>query len=408
MNSAAVTASTAADRLDGYETPDQDSQSSGGPIRSQRSPRCPGAPYRARPAPQARWEPRTDLDVMRPVQATTPQQRRNTKSTCWMGVHNNPDESDTGYLTTHVAHMKGRGLRFFMYAREHWTAEERAEGLTPHVHYLLVTEPNSALRFDELQRTYPGVHWMMKYTKASVAQCVKYMEKEGDFVKEGTEPADRRDGVRGQQGRRTDLAVVAAAALEHGMDYVVQNHPAAYVQYNQGLTRLLQRQAPRRSSAPLVVVLWGGTGTGKSFRAREELKAWGHDEDDIYVWHPQQGTWFDGYEGQQAVILEEFRGQLPFGMLLSMLDKYCCRVQHKGSSGQFTARRIYITSPVDIDQWYPELNERVEGSLAQLKRRINRVHHLAIRHVEPESDEPLYPPGFAPGDGAAAPPSSPR
>ena len=424
MNSAAVTFASQGDRLDGFETPppgfgqdSDDEQTSGGPVRrrpTRAAGRSFGTPHPRRggartPLP----EPTQDADIMRPVVVETDQQRRNTKHEVWMGIHNNPVETgEQTYMETHVKHMReDHNLKFFMYARESWTTEARAAGKTPHVHYLLVTQKDHPLRFMTLQRKYPGVHWMMKYEKSSVAKCAIYLEKEGDFFKEGEEPRDSGAGVRGAQGRRTDLNVIASAALEHGMDYVVENHPGAYVQYNQGLTRLLQRQAPKRKGKPLVVLLWGGTGTGKSHRAREELMAWGHKEEDIYVWHPQQGSWFDGYEGQEAVIMEEFRGQLPFGMLLSLLDKYCCRVQLKGSTGQFAAKRIYITSPVDMDQWYPDLNERFEGSIAQLKRRVSRAEHMAVRHRDEDDAEPLYPPGWGPGGVQVVPetpPSSPR
>lgn len=152
-----------------------------------------------------------------------------------------------------------------------------------------------------------------------------------------------------------------------------------FVRHFRGFEALQSRLAKRRKTVPRVVVLHGPTGTGKSHTARAELEEAGYGEDQLYIWHPQQASWFDGYEGQPAVIFEEFRGQLPFGALLSLLDKYDCRVQRKGSSTQFAAEVIYITSPVKPSEWYENLTT-VEGRLDQLERRITSTRALMVRH----------------------------
>jgi len=150
---------------------------------------------------------------------------------------------------------------------------------------------------------------------------------------------------------------------------------------------LQARLCKRRKAQPDVIVLHGPTGTGKSHTARQELEDL-YGEDDVYVWHPQQGKWFDGYEGQSGVIFEEFRGQLPFGFMLSILDKYDCRVERKGSTTQFAAKTIYITSPKPPVEWYETLATN-DGQLNQLTRRITTTRHLLIRHREYDTTNPL-------------------
>ena len=140
---------------------------------------------------------------------------------------------------------------------------------------------------------------------------------------------------------------------------MAQQHPTVFVKMHRGLEALQHRIEGKRNSEPTVTVLYGDTGTGKSRRARELCP------DDVYIWHPQQASWFDGYEGQKNVIFEEYRGQLPFGFLLSLLDRYDCRVQYKGGSAQFRATNIIITSPVAPRDWYPSLADN-EGRLEQL------------------------------------------
>lgn len=93
------------------------------------------------------------------------------------------------------------------------------------------------------------------------------------------------------------------------------------------------------------------------------------------------GQWFDGYDAETDVIFEEFNGQIPFRQFLRLLDKYPCQVQTKGGSKYWVARRIWITSSVHPSQWYATLEEKSEGSLAQLMRRLTDIRNLLIRHT---------------------------
>ena len=86
---------------------------------------------------------------------------------------------------------------------------------------------------------------------------------------------------------------------------------------------------------------------------------------------PSRGHWFDGYTGQNNVIFEEFRGQLPLGMLLTILDRYECPLQFKGGTTEFCALNIIFTSPCHPRQWYEKLED--EDTWAQLKRRLNFI-----------------------------------
>ena len=95
---------------------------------------------------------------------------------------------------------------------------------------------------------------------------------------------------------------------------------------------------------------------------------------DPWIWTPQRGQWFDGYEGQEDIIFEEYRGQLPYGMLLTLLDRYECPVQYKGGSIEFAPKRIVITSPMPPREWYDLCGPH--DKIDQLLRRITSVTHV--------------------------------
>uniref|UniRef100_A0A345MQF6 Replication-associated protein n=1 Tax=Cressdnaviricota sp. TaxID=2748378 RepID=A0A345MQF6_9VIRU len=117
-----------------------------------------------------------------------------------------------------------------------------------------------------------------------------------------------------------------------------------------------------------VFVFWGPTGTGKSRRA------WDEGGVDSYPKDPRSKFW-DGYGDQQNVIMDEFRGMMKLTIggidiahLLRWFDRYPCRVEVKGSSRPLVATKIWITSNLNPEMWYPELDYSTQQALI---RRLN-------------------------------------
>lgn len=103
-------------------------------------------------------------------------------------------------------------------------------------------------------------------------------------------------------------------------------------------------------------VYWGATGTGKSRRAWEEASM------DAYPKDPRTKFW-DGYTGQESVIIDEFRGGIDISHLLRWLDRYPTIVEIKGSSTVLKAKTIWITSNKDPREWYPDIDEETKKAL---------------------------------------------
>jgi len=115
-----------------------------------------------------------------------------------------------------------------------------------------------------------------------------------------------------------------------------------------------------------VYVFWGATGTGKSRRAWDEASFSAYPKD------PNSKFW-DGYRGQECVVIDEFRGAISISHMLRWLDRYPTIVEVKGSSCVLACKRVWITSNLSPDMWYPDLDE--ETRLA-LRRRFTQVIHF--------------------------------
>lgn len=113
-----------------------------------------------------------------------------------------------------------------------------------------------------------------------------------------------------------------------------------------------------------VQVIWGNTGLGKS------RKAWAEAGMDAYPKTPTTKFW-DGYQGQFHVVIDEFTGQIEITHLLRWLDRYPVLVETKGSGTVLRASKIWITSNLSPEEWYLTA-PRVQ--MDALLRRLNVIH----------------------------------
>lgn len=112
-----------------------------------------------------------------------------------------------------------------------------------------------------------------------------------------------------------------------------------------------------------VFVFCGPPGTGKSRRAWDEAGL------DAYPKDPTSKFW-DSYQGEEHVVIDEFRGGVDVSDLFRWLDRYPVRVQIKGSACVLRATKIWITSNLHPRHWYPTMDPFTLGAL---ERRINIV-----------------------------------
>lgn len=242
--------------------------------------------------------------------------------------------------------------------------EGKEEGKTPHIQGYVYFKDNKT--FSALKKYMPRAHIEVRSKDSTPEAAIKYCKKEGDYDEDGEPP---------KQGKRTDIDEVSEMIKEgKKIRDVALEHPNTYIKFHKGIQALrnIILSISKRTEKPEVIVYYGDTGTGKSHNAFEFT-----DPDDRYVWGPENDKWFDGYDGEKSLILEEYRGQLPFSMLLRLLDKYEMRLQIKGGFVNLCATKIIITSPVHPKKWYKHLDGN-EGKINQLMRRLDKIFFCTI------------------------------
>lgn len=117
-----------------------------------------------------------------------------------------------------------------------------------------------------------------------------------------------------------------------------------------------------------VNVYWGHTGMGKTRRVY-------YEHPDVYKVDPAAILWWDGYVGQDVVLIDDFDGWIPIGNMLNILDGYPLRLPVKGGFCYAAWQTVFITANTSPEEWYHERPLR-QGHLNALLRRLTNVVHI--------------------------------
>lgn len=226
------------------------------------------------------------------------------------------------------------------------------------------------------------------------------------------------------QGRRTDLVEAGNFLKEGGsLRQLALDFTGTYVHNSRGLTSLkFQVDAVRgKQDRDLeVMVFTGPTGSGKTHAALQYCRAQGDGNDWFLLSHEGSGTmWFDGYEGESILVLDEFRGSwCKYSWLLRVLDKYPLRLPIKGGHTWALWTKVIITTTHPWQTWYDvadtatgELQRRLHWLVSfEDRREVSRVAIPAPALVPPAAAPPppagRGEPGVVPGsevEGSIAP-----
>ena len=174
-----------------------------------------------------------------------------------------------------------------------------------------------------------------------------------------------------RQGARTDLEMLYEMVKDGKSNYeIMEDHPDF-------LTRLTDIERVRQTIRAeefrttfrhmSIAYLWGPTGSGKT---RSVMESNGYEN--VYrvteYEHP-----FDGYAGQEVLVLDEFRSQLKISEILNLLDGYPLELRCRYTNKIACFDRVFIISNVDLLDQYPVIKVDQPATWAAFLRRIHKV-----------------------------------
>lgn len=233
--------------------------------------------------------------------------------------------------------------------------KEVGEQGTPHLQGYV--EWNGSKRLSTLKKINGRIHWENR--KGTAKQAADYCKKENNFFEKGELSI---------QGKRTDLQIVGEKVINKiPIREIAQEHPDVFIKYHKGIQRLKEVLYTDRTECPEVHWRWGASGTGKTRFCIER-------HPNHYI---KDGTiWWDGYEQQEAIIIDDFDGRWNYRDLLRLLDRYKYQGQTKGGYIKINSPFIYITCE------YPPEHFWSENELDQVTRRLNSISQIVADVAE--------------------------
>lgn len=180
-------------------------------------------------------------------------------------------------------------------------------------------------------------------------------------------PYEHGDWRLGGEGTRTDiLAVTDRIGQGATASDISSEFPVSFVKYHRGIEKLVHYSEKTRTQPPEIILLYGPTGTGKT--------KWCYDNHPTLYRKPCDTRWFDRYQGNNCLLLDDFGGamsKMSLMYLLQLLDRYPLIVEAKGTHVNLMATTILITTNHHPRKWYDY--EKREESYEALERRIHKI-----------------------------------
>lgn len=233
-----------------------------------------------------------------------------------------------------------------------------------------------SVRLASVRSLFPEFKLHCEARRGSHEEAIKYCSKEETKI-EGT----LQEG--GDRGRRLEkpkpLEELAEAIVEgQNINDLILANASLYIRYHSGIEALANKVVAKRDWKTELYIYYGIPGSGKSYRAWNEWKSEHPDWQAYSLSEPLNNgnVWWDGYNGQEVIIIDDFYGWIKFSELLKLADAYPYRIQNKGGSTEFLGQRIYLTSNVHWKDWYKNHFEKIPEHEGALRRRITKCEEF--------------------------------
>jgi len=243
-----------------------------------------------------------------------------SKARRWCFTVNNYTDHEYTSITGTLSGLLEVDLRYAIVARE-----EGTEG-TPHLQGYFSARREYTFK---QAKALIGDRAHLEAAKGNDHDNQKYCSKEGDYVEYGS-PVGK--------GGRTDLALILREAKSgKSLKEIAEIDPATYVRNYRGIASYMAlQQEAYEHDKPRGIWIWGPPGTGKSHHARAFNPA------SLYL--KAQNKWWDGYAGEEIVLLDDLDTNVLGHYLKIWADKWSCTGEIKGGTIKLRHKYFIVTA----------------------------------------------------------------
>lgn len=280
-----------------------------------------------------------------------PKEPKQSRARSWCFTLNNPTAEDDKKFSEEIWEIAGAKYLIMQ--------KEKGENGTPHFQgYITFSTPKTLKAVRTIMST---AHWEIARGSADENRtyCSKEVGRQSGPFEYGTIPS---------QGKRNDLAELQSD-IDTGSSIreISEKHFSNFIRYRSGILAYKLLHTPQRNWPMEVVVLHGPTGCGKSKHCQDNYPG--------AYWKSKnsgQQQFWDGYNGEDTIIIDEFYGWLPWDYLLRLTDRYPFSLDVKHGTIQLSAKTIVFTSNKPPAEWYPNSKYFWDES-NPFKRRITKI-----------------------------------
>jgi len=227
--------------------------------------------------------------------------------------------------------------------------EEVGTNQTPHLQAYVSLETPCSLKI--MKQYLPRAHLIV--ANGGDEANLKYCSKDATNLYQVGEPSEG-------QGKRNDIHDLVQKIRDGDitLEEVMYEYPEIYLRYSRSIKEYFNIRLKPRTEAPKVFWRWGLAGVGKTRYCIEK-------HPDHYV--KDNTKWWDRYNQQEAIIIDDFDNNIPFRTILRMIDRYQYLAQVKNGYVHVNSPYIYITCE------YPPSHFWQGNTLDQITRRLESI-----------------------------------
>ena len=311
---------------------------------------------------------------------------RNPSSRKYLLTINNP--LDHGFT-----HERIKAILLEFSGLVYWCmCDEVGEQGTPHTHVYVVFK--NSVMFDTMHKRFYGVH--IDKANGSNQENRDYVRKEGKWADDSKHETNKPETFE-EYGElppdRTKTESQAEQIMQMIVDGksnadIIRQIPGAYSKLNyieQARQTLLADKFMDKYNKKDVTYLWGDTRVGKT---RSVFDQYGYRN--VYqvtdYAHP-----FDGYDGQDVIIFEEFRSSLKIEDMLKYLDGHPIMLPCRYNNRVACYTKVFLISNIPLERQYPNIQQECPKTWDAFVARIDHVEHMT-KQFQLLPDDPDFDP----------------
>lgn len=238
--------------------------------------------------------------------------------------------------------------------------EEVGENGTPHLQGFIYFKTQR--HFNAVKKLMPRAHLEKAKT---LGPAIEYCKKEGKFREKGVAPI----GDVGKKCTQQERAEKNKRLRDTPLNELVENGEINIKEVRalkNARLDLAQENGQYTHDDVRGEWYWGEPGTGKSRKAREENPG---------AYLKQQNKWFDGYQGEEVVILDDYDTETLGHHLKIWADRYACTGEVKGGMVNLRHKKFIVTSNYPPEHFWPQDEQLVKA----IRRRFKVTHFNELK-----------------------------